>query len=76
MWRQLNMNLNSYSAFDFVIPNCLEPGDIIQWQEEIYTVKSFDLLSDGFIIYAIDDMEDDVELLIPDNVIISLMEEQ
>ena len=70
------MNLNSYSAFDFVIPNCLEPGDIIQWQEEIYTVKSFDLLSDGFIIYATDEMEDDVELLIPDNVIISLMEEQ
>ena len=70
------MNLNSYSAFDFVIPNCLEPGDIIQWQEEIYTVKNFDLLSDGFIIYATDEMEDDVELLIPDNVIISLMEEQ
>lgn len=76
MWRQLNMNLNSYSAFDFVIPNCLEPGDIIQWQEEIYTVKSFDLLSDGFIIYAIDDMEEDVELLIPDNIVLSLMEEQ
>jgi len=70
------MNLNSYSAFDFVIPNCLEPGDIIEWQEEIYTVKSFELLSDGFIIYAVDEMEDDVELLIPDNVIISLMEEQ
>jgi hypothetical protein len=54
----------------------LEPGDIIQWEEEIYTVKNFDLLSDGFIIYATDEMEDDVELLIPDNVIISLMEEQ
>ena len=76
MWRQLNMNLNSYSAFDFVIPNCLEPGDIIEWQEEIYTVKSFDLLSDGFIIYAIDEMEEEVELLIPDNTVLSLMEEQ
>ena len=70
------MNLNSYSAFDFVIPNCLEPGHIIEWQEEIYTVKKFDLLSDGFIIYAIDEMEDDVELLIPDNTVLSLMEEQ
>lgn len=70
------MNLNSYKAFDFVIPNFLEPGDIIEWQEEIYTVKKFDLLSDGFIIYAIDEMEDDVELLIPDNTILSLMEEQ
>jgi hypothetical protein len=70
------MNLNSYSAFDFVLPNFLEPGDVIQWEEEIYTVKKFDLLSDGFIIYATDEMEDDVELLIPDNVIISLMEEQ
>jgi len=70
------MNLNSYSAFDFVIPNCLEPGDIIEWEEEIYTVKKFDLLSDGFIIYAVDEMEDDVELLIPDNIVLSLMEEQ
>jgi hypothetical protein len=34
------------------------------------------MLSDGFIIYAIDDMEEDVELLIPDNTILSLMEEQ
>jgi hypothetical protein len=70
------MNLNSYSAFDFVLPNCLEPGDIIQWEDEIYTVKSFNLLSDGFIIYATDEMEDSVELLIPDNTILSLMEEQ
>jgi hypothetical protein len=70
------MNLNSYRAFDFVIPNCLEPGDIIEWQEEIYTVKKFNLLSDGFIIYAVDEMEDDVELLIPDNTVLSLMEEQ
>jgi hypothetical protein len=70
------MNLNSYSVSDFVLPNFLEPGDIIQWEEEIYTDKKFDLLSDGFIIYATDEMEDDVELLIPDNVIISLMEEQ
>ena len=70
------MNLNSYSAFDFVLPNFLEPGDIIQWEEGIYTVKNFDLLSDGFIIYAIDEMEEDVELLIPDNTVLSLMEEQ
>lgn len=70
------MNLNNYSPFDFVIPNFLEPGDIIEWEKEIYTVKTFDYLSDGFIIYAIDEMEDDVELLIPDNTIISLMEEQ
>jgi hypothetical protein len=70
------MNLNSYKAFDFVIPNCLEPGDIIQWEEEIYTVKKCDLLSDGFIIYAVDEMEEDVELLIPDNTVLSLMEEQ
>jgi hypothetical protein len=70
------MNLNSYKAFDFVIPNCLEPGDVIEWGEEIYTVKKFDLLSDGFIIYAVDEMEEDVELLIPDNIVLSLMEEQ
>ena len=70
------MNLNSYSSYDFVIPNCLEPGDIIQWEEEIYTVKSFSYTSDGFIINATDDYEEDVELLIPDNTILPLMEEQ
>ena len=70
------MNLNSYSSYDFVIPNCLEPGDIIQWQEKIYTVNNFNLLSDGFIIFAIDEMEEEVELLIQDNTVLSLMEEQ
>jgi hypothetical protein len=70
------MNLNNYAAYDFMLPNFLEPGDIIQWEEEIYTVKKCDLLSDGFIIYAVDEMEDDVELLIPDNTVLALMEEQ
>lgn len=70
------MNLNSYSAFDFVIPNFLEPGDIIQWEAEIYTVKSVDVTSDGFIINATDDYEEDVELVIPDNVVLPLMEEE
>jgi hypothetical protein len=70
------MNLNSYSAFDFVLPNYLEPGDVIEWEDAIYTVKDFNMLSDGFIIFAVDDMEDDIELLIPDGTILSLMEEQ
>jgi len=70
------MNLNSYSAFDFVLPNFLEAGDIIEWEKEIYTVKAVDLLSNGFTIYAIDEMEEEVELSIPDDVILSLMEEQ
>lgn len=70
------MNLNSYSVSDFIIPNCLEPGDIIKWEDEIYTVKSFEPTSDGFIINAIDEYEDDVELSIPDNIVLPLMEEQ
>jgi hypothetical protein len=69
------MNLNSYSAFDFVIVNFLEPGDIIEWQEEIYIVNKVDTTSDGFIIHATDDYEEDVELEIPDNAILPLMEE-
>ncbi len=70
------MNLNSYSTFDHILPNCLEPGDIILWEDEVYTVKDFDMVSDGFIIYAIDDMEDDVQLSIPDNAILPLLEEE
>ena len=68
------MNLNSYSSYDFILPNCLEPGDIIEWEDEIYTVKDFNMLSDGFIIFATDEMEDDVELSIPDNIVLPLME--
>ena len=70
------MNLNSYSSYDFVLPNFTEPGDIIEWEDNIYTIKKVEILSDGFIIFAIDEMEDDVELLIPDNAILPLMEEQ
>jgi len=70
------MNLNSYSSYDFVLPNFTEPGDIIEWEDNIYTIKKVEVLSDGFIIFAIDEMEDDVELLIPDNAILPLMEEQ
>lgn len=70
------MNLNSYSSYDFVLPNFTEPGDIIEWEGNIYTIKKVEILSDGFIIFAIDEMEDDVELLIPDNAILPLMEEQ
>lgn len=76
MWRRLKMNLNSYSSYDFVLPNFTEPGDIIEWEDNIYTIKKVEVLSDGFIIFAIDEMEDDVELLIPDNAILPLMEEQ
>ena len=76
MWRRLKMNLNSYSSYDFVLPNFTEPGDIIEWEDNIYTIKKVEILSDGFIIFAIDEMEDDVELLIPDNAILPLMEEQ
>jgi len=76
MWRRQNMNLNSYSSYDFVLPNFTEPGDIIEWEDNIYTIKKVEVLSDGFIIFAIDEMEDDVELLIPDNAILPLMEEQ
>jgi len=70
------MNLNHYDVFDHILPNCLEAGDIIKWEGEVYTVKDFDMLSDGFMIYAIDEMEEAVELLIPDDTVLSLMEEQ
>jgi hypothetical protein len=70
------MNLNSYSVYDHVIPNCLEAGDIIRWEDEVYIVKDFQYVSDGFIINAIDDMEDEIELLIPDNAILPLLEEE
>ena len=76
MWRRLNLNLNSYSVYDHVIPNFLEPGDIISWEGEVYLVKDFDMTSDGFIIFAIDEMEDLVELEIPDDAVLPLLEEE
>jgi len=70
------MNLNPYSIYDYVIPNFLEPGDIISWENEVYIVKSLDMTSNGFTIYALDEMEELVELEIPDDVVLPLLEEE
>jgi hypothetical protein len=70
------MNLNPYSIFDYVLVDYLEPQDLIQWEGEPFTVVEAIALEDGYLIKAIDSLEDDVELIIPDNSIIPLLTEE
>ena len=69
------MNLNPYVVFDHVLVDFLEPQDLIRWDGEVYEVIGLTASEDGFIIKAFDEYEDIVELDIPDNTIIPLLEE-
>jgi hypothetical protein len=70
------MNLNPYTVFDHVLVDCLEAGDIIRWDGEAFEVIKLISMTDGFIIKAVDELEDEVELSIPDNTILPLLEEE
>lgn len=69
------MNLNPYVVFDHVLVDFLEPQDLIRWDGEVYEVLDLIAMPDGFIIKALDEYEDIVDLIIPDNSIIPLLEE-
>lgn len=69
------MNLNSYVIFDHVLVDFVEAGDLIRWSGEVYEVKDLIAMPDGFIIKALDEYEELVDLVIPDNTIIPLVEE-
>lgn len=69
------MNLNPYAVFDHVLVDFLEPQDLIRWEGEVYEVIDLIAMPDGFIIKAIDEFEEVVDLIIPDNSIIPLLEE-
>ena len=69
------MNLNPYVVFDHVLVDFLEPQDLIRWDGEVYEVIDSIAMSDGFIIKAFDEFEEVVDLIIPDNSIIPLLEE-
>jgi hypothetical protein len=69
------MNLNPYVVFDHVLVDFLEPQDLIRWDGEVYEVIDSIAMPDGFIIKALDEFEEVVDLIIPDNTIIPLLEE-
>ena len=69
------MNLNPYVVFDHILVDFLEPQDLIRWDGEVYEVLDLIAMPDGFIIKALDEYEDIVDLIIPDNSIIPLLEE-
>lgn len=70
------MNLNPYAVFDHVLVDCLEAGDLIRWEEEVFEVIDLITMDEGFLVKAIDELEDEVELIIPDNTILPLLEEE
>ncbi len=70
------MNLNPYSIYDFVLVNYLEPQDLIQWEGEAYEVLKVTALDEGYLINSLDSLDDEVELIIPDDTIIPLLMEE
>jgi len=69
------LNLNSYSAFDFVLPNFLEPGDLINFAGEDFRVLEIEPSDDGWILEVLDRMEDQIDLFVPDDSVIALLSE-
>ena len=69
------MNLNPYVVFDHVLVDFLEPEDLIRSDGEVYEVLDVIASTDGFIIKALDEYEEYIDVFIPDNTIIPLLEE-
>ena len=69
------MNLNPYVVFDHVLVDFLEPQDLIRWDGEVYEVIGLTASEDGYIVKSLDEFEEVVDLIIPDNTIIPLLEE-
>jgi hypothetical protein len=73
MWRRLN--LSEYEIVDYLLINFIEPGDLINFAGEDFRVLEIEPSDDGWILEVLDRMEDQIDLFIPDNAVIALLEE-
>ena len=73
MWRRLN--LSEYEIVDYLLINFIEPGDLINFAGEDFRVLEIEPSEDGWILEVLDRMEDQIDLFIPDNAVIALLEE-
>jgi hypothetical protein len=73
MWRRCN--LSEYEIIDYLLINFIEPGDLINFAGEDFRVLEIEPSEDGWILEVLDRMEDQIDLFIPDNAVIALLEE-
>jgi hypothetical protein len=73
MWRRLN--LSEYEIVDYLLINFIEPGDLINFAGEDFRVLEIEPSDDGWLLEVLDRMEDQIDLFIPDNAVIALLEE-
>jgi hypothetical protein len=73
MWRRLN--LSEYEVIDYLLINFIEPGDLINFAGEDFRVLEIEPTEDGWILEVLDRMEDQIDLFVPDDSVIALLEE-
>jgi hypothetical protein len=73
MWRRLN--LSEYEIIDYLLINFIEPGDLINFAGEDFRVLEIEPTEDGWILEVLDRMEDQIDLFVPDDSVIALLEE-
>ena len=73
MWRRCN--LSEYEIIDYLLINFIEPGDLINFAGEDFRVLEIEPSDDGWILEVLDRMEDQIDLFVPDDSVIALLEE-
>ena len=67
--------MSEYEVVDYLLINFIEPGDLINFAGEDFRVLEIEPTEDGWILEVLDRMEDQIDLFIPDNAVIALLEE-
>jgi len=67
--------LSEYEIIDYLLINFIEPGDLINFAGEDFRVLEIEPSDDGWLLEVLDRMEDQIDLFIPDNAVIALLEE-
>jgi hypothetical protein len=67
--------LSEYEVVDYLLINFIEPGDLINFAGEDFRVLEIEPTEDGWILEVLDRMEDQIDLFVPDDSVIALLEE-
>ena len=67
--------MSEYEIIDYLLINFIEPGDLINFAGEDFRVLEIEPSDDGWLLEVLDRMEDQIDLFIPDNAVIALLEE-
>jgi hypothetical protein len=67
--------LSEYEIIDYLLINFIEPGDLINFAGEDFRVLEIEPSDDGWLLEVLDRMEDQIDLFVPDDSVIALLEE-